>query len=426
MSRTSGRRTLPEAQKLRRSVSFFVGVFGGVAGVVGVGMAPSVAFADPLRLRADAYAQTSSSVGLLVVRGEDRAKPWFDAEGVAWVGNGNGAGNGSTDQVVGDALTLTFRLRDPGGRGEVRFGRFVLATGALRPVHVDGARALGRWLATKTTLETFYGAPVAPRLGARPFDLFAGVRAAQGFGDFGTIGLAYAVRRRDAVTIDKELGPDLAFAPARWLDLAARASFDLVNKGPTDAFASLGLRSGDDLRFELFGTRRSPSRLLSPTSLFSVLGDLPSTTGGATIRLRAAPRLELMTTGSVVHADGDVGGSVTVRATLALDDGGPGSAGSLGVEARRQYVGPSRWVGARVLLQLPLSEALRVTTELELVRPDAPTGTSHVWPWALVAAAYRLTPRWSCSLAGEAMITRDDRRELFSMLRVGYAFENLK
>ena len=335
---------------------------------------------------------------------------------MAWVGVRD------TPDVTGDALTVTLRARDPGGRGEVRAGRFLYSAGAIRPLHVDGVRALGRAIVTGTSLELFAGSPVVPRFAPRAFDLALGGRLAQTVGDSLTIGAAYVVRRRDHALLDQEVGPDFAFAPTKWCDLAGRTAFDLVNRGPTDALASLGLRS-TDFRLELFATHRSPARMLPATSLFSVLGDIPSTTTGASTRYRIAPRLELTATLASIVTGGDLGAYGIGRAVLALDDD---FHGSVGIELRRQSIDTARWSGARTIVVLPLSSSLRVSTELEIVRPDVAPGRNRVWPWALVAIAHRWTSGWESALGVEALGTRDDRQELHAMLRVSYVYERLR
>jgi hypothetical protein len=383
--------------------------------------------ADPLRLRADAYAQTDSPVGMLVVRGDDRLRPWIDAEAVAWLG--------VTDapNVTGDVQTLTVRVRDPGGRGEVRVGRFLESAGAIRPLHIDGVRALGRAAEMGTTLELFAGSPVVPRFGARQFDYALGGRAGQQIGTWLTFGLAYVMRRNDGQLLDHEIGPDLMIAPVRWFDMAARAAFDLVHTGPTDALVSIGLRTGD-LRVELFGTHRSAGRMLPATSLFSVLGDHPATTSGGTLKLRAAPRLDLLATGATIYQNDDADGShlgayATARANLALDDAW---AGNVGIELRRWSVFNAKWWGARLIASVPVPGQLRLSTELEIVRfddvPDtAPTTSSNKFrPWALVAASYRGFPRWDFAGAVEYTRTRDDRNEYHAMARATFAFERTK
>lgn len=371
--------------------------------------------ADPLRLRADAIGSTTSPVGLLVLRGEDKFKPWLDAEAVAWVGAT------STPDVTGDALVLTVRARDLKGRGEIRVGRFVHTAGAVRPLHIDGLRATGRILATGTTVEVFSGAPVVMRFGARPYDVAWGGRISQiAFGTL-SVGVSYLQRHVGASVLDREVGPDMTFAPTEWLDFAGRAAYDVVSSRPTDALASLALKTGP-LRSEAFVTHRSAGRLLPATSLFSVLGDIPSTTSGLSLRLHAAPRLDLWATGAALVQGDELGGYATGRASLALDDAHDGS---VGFEVRRQYFGTARWSGARVFTRVPVSRSLAATAEVEVVVPDKPVGTSKVWPWALLAVAYRITPSWDLAGAVEALRTRDDRTEVHGLVRATWLLERL-
>src|SRR5262249_12196105 len=110
------------------------------------------AHADPLRLRGDALVETRSPVGLLVLRGEDRLRPWLDVETVTWLGGGtlhhhdvsSYGGGGEPLTPTGDVLTLSVRARDIASGSEIRAGRMVVSMGAVRPVQIDGARALGR------------------------------------------------------------------------------------------------------------------------------------------------------------------------------------------------------------------------------------------------------------------------------------------
>ncbi len=389
-----------------------------VGALFGIGCticAPRISSADPLRLRADAIGSTSSPVGLLVLRGEDKFKPWLDAEAVAWVGAT------STPDVTGDALVLTVRARDLKGRGEIRVGRFVYVAGAIRPLHIDGVRASGRILATGTSVEVFGGAPVVPRFGTRPYDVAWGGRLSQiAFGTL-SIGVSYLQRHQGSAALDREVGPDLTFAPTDWFDFAGRAAFDLVSTRPTDALASLAVKTGP-VRTEAFVTHRSAGRLLPATSLFSVLGDIPSTTSGVSLRWHAAPRLDLWATGAALVQGDEVGGYATGRASLALDDAHDGS---LGFELRRQYFGAARWAGARVFTRVPLSRTLAATAEVEVVRPDTPVGTSKVWPWGLLAVTYRISPAWDVAGAVEALRTRDDRTEVHGLVRATWSLERL-
>jgi len=395
-------------QQLARAIA----ALGAIASVLVV--SPS-ARSDALRLRGDAMVQTRSPVGLLMLRGEDRVRPWVDVEAVAWLG-----ARESVD-ATGDVQTLTIRLRDPHGLGEVRAGRFVFTAGAIRPLHLDGVRALGR-APFGGTLEVFAGSAVAPRFGNRMFDYAVGGRAGQAFGTSAILGLSYVMRRRGGQLADEEIGADTALSPTRWLDVAGRIGIDLASRGPADALASIGAHN-KETRLEGFLTYRSAARILPSTSLFSVLGDIPATTSGATLRHRIAPRLDLMGTGGAIFQGSELGGYFTGRANLALDDDW---AGNIGVEVRRQYLDKARWVGVRALLGLPLGASFRFATELELVRPDDQKGGTRLWPWALAAIAYRAPKGWDFAAGVEALRTRDDRNELHALLRVTYNFERMK
>ncbi len=106
-------------------------------------------------------------------RAKTRCGPGSSAEALVWTGDRGGAA-----AVTGDVLVLTVRLREPHGYVEARAGRFVLATGAVHPVQIDGAHVIARapW---GSTVETFGGLPVVPRFGARSYDWLAGGRVAQ-------------------------------------------------------------------------------------------------------------------------------------------------------------------------------------------------------------------------------------------------------
>ena len=366
--------------------------------------------ADPLRLRADAYAQTPQPSGMLVMQGEDQARPWLSAEALAWLGTG-------ADRT-GDVLTLVVRARDVDGRGEARAGRFLVATGAVRPLHLDGASALARcpW---GTSLEAFGGVPVVSRFGERDYDWAVGGRLAQRVADRATLGFAYLQRRDRGRLSDEEVGGDLAVIPIRGVELATRAAYDLASPGLTDALASVGFRTSD-LRVELFGTRRSPSRLLPATSLFSVLGDIPSTRAGSTIRWLAAPRLDLLATAATQIIDDRVGGDATLRATLRTNEEGTAS---LGLELRRQAVEGAQWSGIRAIGTAPLLPRLAAAAEVEVARADNPGARGDIWPWALVALTWRATSSWSLAAATEAAATATTRAELTALVRASYAWD---
>ena len=366
--------------------------------------------AQPIRLRADALAQTegaSSPAGLVVLQGEDPVRRWVSAEGLVWAG---------TTPLTGDVLVLAIRLREPHGYGEARIGRFVLATGAVHPVQIDGAHVLARapW---GSTVETFGGMPVVPRFGSRTYDWLAGGRVAQTVADTATLGISYVQRREDGDISGNEVGADLAGAAVRWLDLAAFGAYDLTSPGLAEARASAAVR-WLAFRFELFGSQMSPGRLLPATSLFSVLGDMPSETLGATVRWRAAPRLDVLASGAGQDVAGGAGGNAWVRSTLKLDDHG---LGSLGLEVRRVDLPQAEWTGVRAIASLPLGDGFRYATELEIVAPDHPDGRGAAWPWGLTALTWRAPVGWEVAGALEASSTPLHRYEADALVRLSMA-----
>lgn len=390
-----------------------------VAAVSGVTSAWSKdASAEPLRLRGDALVQTRSPVGLVMLRGEDGQKPWLDAETVAWVGATDAREPSSAPTVIGDVLSLSVRMRDAKSGSEVRAGRMIVTTGAVRPLHLDGARALGRVFGS-TTLEAFGGFPVARRFDYRAFEWAAGGRLGQAISDRAAFGASYLRRASDGRRADEEAGVDLALTPSPWLTASARSAFDLVTYGVTDALASVGVQK-KDARLELFTTHRSPGRLLPSTSLFSVLGDFAATSVGTTGRYRAFPRLELLATVTGQVQGGDAGGQGLARATLALDDDW---AGTLGAEIRRVDFGASEWTGARVTLALPLRGGLRAATELELVLPDEPRGREVAWPWALGALGWRSESGWEAAVGVEASSGPRRGFETHALARLSFTFD---
>ena len=373
------------------------------------------AYGEPLALRGDAYVQSPRPIGLLVLQGEDTETPWVSAEGLAWLGGGQ---PNAVADTTGDVLTLVVRLHDPRGHGDLRVGRFVESTGAVRPLHLDGATGLARspW---GTTVEAFGGVPVVERFGERPYDWAVGGRLAQVVAERATVGFAYVQRRDYGRIADEEVGADFAAIPLPWLDVAARAANDVVSHGLTDALASVAMRS-KALRLELFATRRSPSRLLPATSLFSVLGDVPATRYGSSVRWKAAPRLDLLGSGAAQTQDGHVGTDLMFRATLRTDDAGDGN---LGFELRRQGVPGASWSGIRGVGVVPLKRGLlRASTEIEIAAPDQPTTHGSVWPWVLVALTWRATRAWDVAVATEAGATSTKSSELNVLARLSYAW----
>jgi hypothetical protein len=364
--------------------------------------------AEPLRLRADAIADTRAPAGLIVLEGQDKVRPWFDAEGLVWAG--------ARSDAAAEVLVLNFRLRDARRTTEFRGGRFILATGAVRPVQLDGAWAIGR-TTFGSTLETFGGAPVVPRFRDRAYDWLVGGRAAQSVASRVTLGVSYVQRRRHGERADDEVGGDLASAPAPWLDVAARGSYDLASPGIAEALASVATRFAP-WRVELFGSHRSPSRLLPATSLFSVLGDFPSQMIGSTVRWQAAPRLDLFASGAGQLVGGQLGMNAFLRGLLRTDDRGEGN---VGLELRRQDVSLAQWTGVRAVGTEPLGRGFRASSELELSFADHPSARGAVWPWALVALGWRSQNGWEIASALEAASTPQHSFETNALMRVSRA-----
>jgi hypothetical protein len=344
-----------------------------------------------------------------VLQGQDKIRPWIDVEGLVWTGTKPG--------LTGDVLVLAAHLREPHGYGAVRVGRFVLATGAIFPVQLDGAEVIGR---TKWggTLEVFGGAPVVPRFGARAYDWLAGARVAETVASKATLGLSYVQRREYGEISNEEVGADFAVVPARWLDVAAKAAYDVTSPGIADARVSAATRI-DALRLEVFASEQSPGRLLPATSLFSVLGDFPSQSVGGTVKWKAAPRLDVLASGAGQLVGGGLGANAWIRSTLRLDDKGRGN---IGIEVRREDLTAARWTGFRVVSSQPLGPSLRVSSEIEVVVPDEPDGRGTVWPWGLLALAWRYHA-WETAGAVEAASSPERRYELNALFRVSRTLE---
>jgi hypothetical protein len=317
-------------------------------------------------------------------------------------------------------LVASVRARDPGRHFELRVGRFMVMTGALRPIHLDGVDAVVRapW---GTSVEAFGGIPVSPAGEARDFDWAVGTRVGQRIGEYASLGVSYLQMREEGEIAYEEVGVDAAVTPpmlARWFDAAFAGAVDLEERDLADARLSVGLRPFGALRFELYAARRAPSHLLPATSLFSALGDVPSERAGGSILWRAAPRLDVYGEGACESLGGEIAAMALFRSTLRLDDRGDGA---LGIEVRRQstaLVTDSAWTGVRGTARIPISRLFAASTELEIVRPDDPRGRGAVWPWGLVALRMKPEPGWEVAGAMEASASPQYSSELTALLRL--------
>lgn len=382
-----------------------------VLGAFGLGRAR----ADPgafVPLGADALIAGRPTEGLLVLHSGYRNSPFIDADALVWLG-------ADQDGSEGDVLVVSVHLREPHGYHEARLGRFVLSTGAVRPVHIDGISMLARAKAG-STLELFAGLPVVPELAARDFDWLAGGRAGQWlFEQRLGAGVSYIQSRDAGQLADEEVGADLTAVPARWLTLHALGAWDLVYQGLTEARVTASAQRERD-RLELFAARLVAARMLPATSLFSVIGATPSSEAGGTLLWNAFPRLDLGSTLALEALDDQLGYRAVLRTTLRFSDE---QAGQLDVEGTRRELGDEGWTGVLLTTEWPVTRALRAHGSFELVAADDPGDRGAFWPWARVGASYRFGPHWLVAGAVGAKATPEIERELHALLRVSYNAE---
>ena len=360
-----------------------------LAGALVLGLV-STAAAEPLRLRADALAATASPAGLLVLEADGQARENVSAEAVVWMA-------GAEADNDGDVLVIAVRANALEGRAGARLGRFVSTLGALRAAHVDGG-AFRLRLPYRIDVEAVGGIPVMPGLGtSRSWDWLAGGRIARRIGDYGSVGVAYAQRRDVGMLVTEELGADAGFAITKRDDVGARAAYDLANPGIAEIALTASHR-GKSIRTEVYAIHREASHLLPATSLFSVIGDVPSQRAGAVFTWKAAPRLDLIADTGARRVDDDYGVELVGRARLRLDDRGTSL---LGGEVRRSGVADDEWTGLRGTARIALGRGLTASTELELVIPDVDRSRGRVWPWALGALGYE-RGEWQAAIAMEA------------------------
>ncbi len=352
----------------------------------------------------DVLLGASPGIALVTLQGDARLHPWLSSEALVWTRYG--------DQLEGDALVMAVRARDPGGAGELKLGRFVNTTGALRPAHIDGAFGKVR-LPLEFALETFGGVPVAADYDDRAYDWTVGGRVSHSLGDYGSAGVAYAHTRDRGVLSDEELGFDAGASLASWLDLNGKLAWDLVNPGIAEMHVAAVGRV-DRWRFELFEWERSPSRLLPATSIFSVLGDQPSRRAGLSTQWRAAPRLDLAATTAVHLVGSDPAEALAVRAVLRLDDDGENS---VSLEARRDG-GDGAWTGTRAAGHFAVTQRVSLGTEAEIAWADEPGGRGVVWPWLSASCGWRFAEGWEVGAGAQISATPTAEARLDGLVRL--------
>lgn len=368
------------------------------------------AHAQRLGFGVDTWGQSYRPAGLVQVDTRLKAYPWLSAEAQAWAGNSPSAEGGH-----GDVVVLAMRAREQEGRAEASAGRFILTTGALRPVHIDGGYLRGQ-TPQGFGVEAFGGVPVTPRFSSRAYDWLVGGRASQRLASYGVLGASFVERRDHGRRIDQELGGDLTLYLRPNLSTAGRASYDLASRGLSEIQVT-GAWGSSLRRLEAFAAVRNPSLILPATSLFSVLSNVPSAQGGLTGRMRVAPRLTLDSLLACRAASEAYGVRAKLTARLWLDDEGKGA---LEGEVTRDGVQGSEWTGLRALTYHDVFTALRLNAELELVIADAARNGSRLWPWARLSARYLARESWLFSAGVEGSASPEFVKVFQALLRVGY------
>ncbi|HTL38947.1 MAG TPA: hypothetical protein VL326_37705 [Kofleriaceae bacterium] len=375
--------------------------------------ASSTARADPLRLRGDALATTTSPAGLLTLEANGEQSSTLSAEALVWMAGQPTPGEDSR----GDVLVIALRARDAKGRASATLGRFVATVGALRPVHVDGAGARLR-LPHRFDVEAYAGIPVVPGLATgRSWDWLAASRVSRRLGEWGSAGVAFLEQRDAGQLATRELGFDAGLAFSKSDNVAGKVAYDIANPGVAAVMLTATHRQGP-VRADVFASHREASHLLPATSLFTVLGDMAAERGGTTITWRAAPRLEVIGEVAARRAGSDFSPELVARARLKLDDSGTSA---LSGEVRRDGVADDQWTGLRAAARIGLPRSLALSTELEVVIPDEDRMRGAVWPWALVALGWD-RGEWHAALAAEASATPTEVRRLDVLGQVGRTF----
>jgi hypothetical protein len=366
--------------------------------------------APKLGFGVDTWGQTYRPAGLVQLESRLKAYPWLQAEAQAWAGRSPSAEGGN-----GDVVVLALRAQDAEGRAQATGGRFVLTTGAIRPVHIDGGYVRGQ-IPQGFAIEGFGGVPVTPRFSSRAYDWLVGGRASQRFGSIGVLGASFVERRDHGRRIDQEIGCDLTLYLMPSLSTAGRASYDLVSRGLSEIQVT-GAWGSSLKRLEAFVAVRNPSLILPATSLFSVLSNVPSAQGGMTGRMRVAPRLTLDALLAYRAASETYGIRAKLGARLWLDDEGKGA---LEGEVTRDGVQGSEWTGLRALAYHDLFAGIRLNGEVELVIADDTRNGSRVWPWGRLSTRYLLRDTWLFSAGVEGSASPEFVKVFQALLRVGY------
>ncbi|HKP62600.1 MAG TPA: hypothetical protein VJV78_37955 [Polyangiales bacterium] len=358
---------------------------------------------------ADLLLQGRPAEGLLILRSGYRNSPYVDVDALVFVG-------ATTEAWEGDVLAVSVLIREPHGFGQARLGRFIVGTGAVGPVQIDGAELVLRAF-SGSHLSVFAGLPVMPEFGPRDYDWLVGGRVGQQLiSDRLGLGISY-LHRRDQGQLDaEELGADAALEATSWLSFNAIGAWSLIADGLAE-LRGAALLHDDGWQVELFGVRRVAARLLPATSLFSVIGAAASSSGGAEVSWRAFPRLQFGGTLALEGLDDELGYRAALRSTLSLTDSGPGQ---IGVEVIRRKLADEGFIGGAIRAQVPIAEVVQANASAELVAADDPRERGKLWPWLRLGASWTPSARWLVAAAVGLRATPEYERDIYAMLRIGY------
>lgn len=379
-----------------------------------LGMASGWAHAQPgpfVSATGDLLLQGRPAEGLLILRSGYRSSRLVDADSLVFVGAGE-------NDLRGDVLTMNVGVREPHGWGQARLGRFLLSTGAVRPVHLDGATVHAR-APFGTSLELFGGAPVVRELGPRSFDWVAGGRLSQrALQDRLGAGVSYLQRRDGGELALQELGADLSLQPLPWLAISALGAWSLLSAGLAEARLN-ALARAERGQWELHLSRRVAARLLPATSLFSVISRAPSSELGTAVSYQLYPRLNAAAQAALEGLDSRWGYRFVLRSTLKLT---AANGGKLSAELSRRKLAREGYSAGLVQLELPPSAAGIVAHgSFELVASDHPDGRGVVWPWARAGASCPLASAWLLSAALGWRASPEYKSDLYALVRVTWS-----
>lgn len=352
--------------------------------------------------------------GLLTLSSGLRNQELVDADATVWMfGDLDG-------HATGDVLTASVTVRDPGGLGRARLGRFILSTGAIRPVHMDGIYMQGK-LPSGTGLELFLGSPVVPEFGSRAFDWLTGGRLSQQlWKERVVLGFSYIHQRDAGMVANEEAGADMLIQLSDAVSLRGVLSWDVTFAGLAAGELSASyVNDGTNVR--AFAERRVASRLLLATSLFSVISDSASNEAGVDGYHQLFPRLGVGGRAAMQWIDVDDrrlwGYRLSARARLDLDAEGDGQAT---LQASRRGGLDAGYSGVYLAAEEPVTEHLRAHAGVELVAADRPGDSGAVWPHVNVGARFTVTDELSLAGALMARATPLYRNEVLGLLRLTY------